>query len=147
MPTKPALPTIKQTTTPNKKVQFALDIEQPGSPTSVDQHPSMLLDEATTILLFGDCKANGIQCVTFKAIDPNMGLPAEHKAQPALVGQENTATKSDDWHKATKMSKEPTQCTSSQCMKFHKDTNQPAVAQSVQIDSGSTCEHGTQPGL
>ena len=62
-----------------KKVKFAIDIEQPGSPTAADQHPSMLLDDDTLTLLFGDYKANGIQFVAFKAVNPDTGLPAEYK--------------------------------------------------------------------
>jgi hypothetical protein len=74
------LPTIKQTATPNKEAQFALDIEWPGLPTSVDQHPSLLFHEATTTVLFGDYKANGIQQVAFNATNSDMGLPTECKA-------------------------------------------------------------------
>ena len=62
-----------------KKVKFAINIERPGSPTAADQHPSMLLDDATLTLLFGDYKANGIQFVAFKAVNPDTGLPAEYK--------------------------------------------------------------------
>jgi hypothetical protein len=40
----------------------------------------MLLDNATTTLLFGNYKANQIQHVAFKAINPNTGLPGEYKA-------------------------------------------------------------------
>ena len=39
----------------------------------------MLLDDATLTLLFGDYKANGIQFVAFKAVNPDTGLPAEYK--------------------------------------------------------------------
>ncbi len=62
-----------------KKVKFAIDIERPGSPTAADQHPSMLLDDTTLTLPFGDYKANGIQFVAFKVINPDTGLPAEYK--------------------------------------------------------------------
>lgn len=79
MSTCSALPTIKQTTAQQKTVQFALDIERPGSPTSVNQHPSFLLGEATATLLFGDYEQESIQQVAHKAINPDTGLPAECK--------------------------------------------------------------------
>jgi hypothetical protein len=80
MSTQSALPAFKQTATPKMTVQFTLAIERPGSPTSVDQHPIMILNEATTALPFGDHKVNGIQHITFEAIIPDTGLPAECRA-------------------------------------------------------------------
>jgi hypothetical protein len=60
-------------------VQFAMNIERPESPTSVDQHPSFLIDEATAILLFGHYKPESSQQVAYKVTNPDTGLPAEYK--------------------------------------------------------------------
>ena len=79
LPMSSALSTIKQTTTHQKKVQFAMNIERPGSPTSVDQHPSFLIDEATAILLVGDYAQGRIQHAANKAINPNTGQAVEYK--------------------------------------------------------------------
>ena len=73
------MPNAEQTANPTRKVQLTLDMERPASPTSVDQHPSMVLNDATLTLLSGDYKANGIKHVAFKLINPDTGLPAEYK--------------------------------------------------------------------
>ena len=93
LPTYSALSTIKQTTTHQKNVQFAMNIERPGSPTSVDQHPSFQLDEDTAILLFEDYAQGRIQRAANKAINPDTGQAAEYKelskssAGPRWIGE------------------------------------------------------------
>ncbi|MGL5937044.1 MAG: hypothetical protein ACRCZI_15645, partial [Cetobacterium sp.] len=96
VPTYSAAPTIKQTPTRQKKVQFAMNIERPGSPTSVDQHPSFQLDEATAIWLFGDYAQGRVQHAANKAINPDTGRAAEYielsksSAGPRWIGEHSS---------------------------------------------------------
>ena len=96
------MPNTEQTANPTRKVQSTLDMERPASPTSVDQHPSMLLDDTTITLLFGDyAKQTALntwssrQSTLTQACQQSTNNSA--RAQPSLDGKENTATRSDDW--------------------------------------------------